>query len=102
MAFFRKLPKPPTEVYPLVGAVGIGCGLSVYCLSWNLRNNTDVNLSKSGYSWENIDPATHNPHLPFMAGAKANQKIKEYKQSNPKVVENAHFTTTRYTLKYDE
>lgn len=69
MSFLKRIPVP-TEVYPLVGAVGVGCGLAGYCVVWTLRNNPDVNVRKDGYSWDQIDPKTHKPHLPFLAGEK--------------------------------
>lgn len=85
---FRKI---PTEVYPLVGAVGVGCGLAGFCMAWNLKNNTDINVSKRGYSWENINPSTHKPHLPFLAGEKSNQKIDEFRSKHPEIVNQASF-----------
>lgn len=79
---FKKL---PTEVLPLVAAVAGGCGLAVYTMGWTLTNNTDVLVRKSSVenrvSWEMIDPETHKPHFPFMAGKTANDKLENWKKS---------------------
>lgn len=74
--FFKKI---PSEVYPLVGAVAGACSLATYYCFWNLTNNPDVSVSKK-YAWQTIDPKTHHPHVPFLAGRDANFKIDAYRE----------------------
>lgn len=67
----------PVEVYPLVGAVGVGLGLSVYAGHHMLTHNADVNPKLGGarYSWERFDKDTVlEPHFRFLEGQKANER----------------------------
>ena len=85
MSFLKKLHFPP-EVYPLVAAVGAGCGLAAYTIGWTSTNSTDVNFRKHEQPWDQIDPKTHRPHYPFLAGKQANERIEEYMGRHPETL----------------
>ena len=80
MSFASKLNRfMPTEVYPLVGAVLTGCGLSVYAMHHHLVYNPDIGLKTTQYSWERFpDAGKISPHLHFLEGSKANRKLDEF------------------------
>ncbi len=67
----------PVEVLPLVGAVTVGCCLSVYAMHHHLFHNADINPKVGGtrYSWERFDAAdVKTPHFGFLEGARANER----------------------------
>jgi diketogulonate reductase-like aldo/keto reductase len=74
MSFAAKMSKfMPVEVYPLVGAVTVGCCLSVYALNHHIKYNPDVNTKLSGaqHSWERFEkPTDVSPHFHFLEGTK--------------------------------
>ena len=77
----------PVEVYPLVGAVTVGCSLAVYVMTYKSIHDPDVNYRKdTRVAWEKVD-ASNRPHLDFLEGKKANDKrqnyMAEHKAENP-------------------
>ena len=74
---FRQL--VPVEVYPLIGAVGAGLGLSVYAVHHHFTRDPDVSLKTTDYSWERFeDKRTMNPHFNFLEGKKANERQRKF------------------------
>jgi hypothetical protein len=67
----------PVEVYPLVGAVGIGLGLSAYSGYHMFSRNPEVN-PKTGharYAWDRFDKQDlMTPHFDWLEGRKANER----------------------------
>ena len=78
MASWQKFSKfMPVEVFPLVGAVAVGLGLSVYSGHHMFTRNADVNPKIGGarYSWERFDKdEVLQPHFNFLEGKKANER----------------------------
>ena len=72
----------PVEVFPLVGAVMIGCGLSGYAIHHHLTYNPEIRtkFSKGSYAWERFDenPKAVSPHFHFLEGTKANQRLMDF------------------------
>lgn len=73
----------PYEVYPLVGAVVVGCSLSAYAIHHHLYYNPDVSL-KAGYHYAFERYATEGdiktPHFRFLEGKLANDRKYEFLQ----------------------
>jgi len=80
MAAFLKKIRFTSEIVPLLGAVGVGCGLAVYSMGRNLSNNADVSTKRGeGYSWQQIgDPEKYNPYYPFLAGKARNEAVQDF------------------------